>query len=82
MPRIRKAIQAAAVKVWKIGIYIRLSREDKEKEAEQVSKKRGGRNAPQNVKADASGSIVEQDKILTEWVEDYFREEQYEIVDL
>jgi DNA invertase Pin-like site-specific DNA recombinase len=81
VPRIRKAIQAAVIRVWKIGIYIRLSREDKEKEAEQVSKKRGGRNAPQNVEADASGSIIEQDKILTEWVEEYFREEQYEIVD-
>jgi len=81
MPRIRKAIQTAIVRVWKIGIYIRLSREDKEKEAEQVSKKRGGRNMPQNVEADASGSIIEQDKILTEWVEEYFREEKYEIVD-
>jgi len=77
MPRIRRAIQTAIAKVWKIGIYIRLSREDKEKEAEQVSKKRGGRN----VDADASGSIIEQDKILTEWVEEYFREEEYEIID-
>lgn len=81
MARIRKAIQTAVTKVWKIGIYIRLSREDKEKEAEQVSRRRSGRNAPQNVEADASGSIVEQDKILTEWVEEYFREEQYEIID-
>lgn len=81
MPRVRKATQTAAVKYWKIGIYIRLSREDKEKEEERVSKKRGGRNQPQNVDTDASGSIVEQDKILTEWVEEYFREERYEIVD-
>jgi len=81
MPRVRRAIQTAVAKLWKIGIYIRLSREDKEKEEEKVSKKRGGRNQPQNVDADASGSIVEQDKILTEWVEEYFREEQYEIVD-
>lgn len=81
MPRIRKTVQTAVSVVWKIGIYIRLSREDKEKEEERVSKKRGGRNQLQNVEADASGSIVEQDKILTEWVEEYFREEQYEIVD-
>lgn len=81
MPRVRRAIQTAVAKHWKIGIYIRLSREDREKEEEKVSKKRGGRNQPQNVAADASGSIVEQDKILTEWVEEYFREEQYEIVD-
>ena len=79
MPRVRKAAQAAAAKLWKIGIYIRLSREDKEEEKEV--KKRVGRNQPQNVDTDASGSIIEQDKILTEWVEEYFREEQYEIVD-
>jgi hypothetical protein len=37
----------------------------------------------QNVAADASGSIKEQDKILTEWVEEYFqtREEEYEIIE-
>jgi DNA invertase Pin-like site-specific DNA recombinase len=76
-------MRTAIKKIWRIGIYIRLSREDKEKEAEQVSKKRGGRNQPQNVAADASGSIIEQDKILTEWVEEYFeaREEEYEIVE-
>ncbi|MDR0287994.1 MAG: recombinase family protein, partial [Clostridiales bacterium] len=75
MPRVRKAIQAAIAKVWKIGIYIRLSREDKEED--RVGRKHIG----QNVDTDASGSIIEQDKILTEWVEDYFREEKYEIVD-
>jgi len=80
MPRVRKAI-TAIIRHWKIGIYIRLSREDKEKEEERVSKKGGRRNVPQNVDADASGSIVEQDKILTEWVEEYFREEEYEVID-
>jgi len=81
MPRVRKATQTTTAKKWNIGIYIRLSREDKEREEERVSKKRGGRHQPQNVDADASGSIVEQDKILTEWVEEYFREEQYAIID-
>ncbi len=80
MPRVRKATQIQTAKRWSIGIYIRLSNEDKE---ERVSKKRGGRNLPQNVAADASGSIVEQDKILTDWVDEYFgaREEYYKVVE-
>ena len=80
MPRIRKSITTIARR-WKIGIYIRLSREDKEKEGDGVNKKGGRRNMLQNVDSDASGSIVEQDKILTEWVEEYFREEEYEVID-
>jgi len=80
MPRIRKSITTIARR-WKIGIYIRLSREDKEKEGDGVTKKGGRRNMLQNVDSDASGSIVEQDKILTEWVEEYFREEEYEVID-
>ncbi|MCC8123162.1 MAG: recombinase family protein [Oscillospiraceae bacterium] len=81
MPRVRKTTQTVTAKHWKIGIYIRLSREDKEKEEERVSNKNGRRNIPHNVDENASGSIVEQDKILTEWVEEYFREEHYEVVD-
>ncbi|MDR0287818.1 MAG: recombinase family protein, partial [Clostridiales bacterium] len=81
MPRVRKASQTATAKHWKIGIYIRLSCEDKEKEEDKVSRRRAGSHPPQNVDADASGSIVEQDKILTEWVKEYFREEEYEVVD-
>jgi len=79
MPRVRKAVHAAKTRLWKIGIYIRLSREDREDE--RAGKNRSGKNLPQNVSADASGSIVEQDKMLTEWVEEYFREEEYEIVE-
>lgn len=81
MPRVRKSTQTETEKHWKIGIYIRLSREDKEKEEEQPGTRRGKRKSPQNVASDASGSIIEQDKILTEWVEDYFREEQYTVVE-
>ena len=76
MPRVRKAAQTATKK-WKIGVYIRLSREDM-KEEERRGRKR---NLPQNVDTSASGSIIEQDKIMTEWIEEYFREEEYEVVD-
>lgn len=81
MPRVRRSTHTQAAKHWKIGIYIRLSREDKEKEEEQIGNRRGKRRIPQNVASDSSGSIIEQDKILTEWVEDYFREEHYTIVE-
>ena len=81
MPRVRKSTRTETVKHWKIGIYTRLSREDKEKEGEQISNRRGKRKIPPNVASDSSGSIVEQDKILTEWVEDYFREERYTVVE-
>ena len=75
MARVRKSTRTETAKHWNVGIYIRLSREDKEKEEEQTGNRRGKRKIPQNVANDSSGSIVEQDKILTEWVEDYFREE-------
>ncbi|WP_369283211.1 recombinase family protein [Oscillibacter sp. GMB15532] len=81
MPRIRKSIQAETAKHWNIGIYIRLSREDKEPPGEQVGAGHSGRKRLQNVADDSSGSIVEQDKLLTEWVAEYFREEQYTVVE-
>ena len=81
MARVRKSTRTETAKHWNVGIYIRLSREDKEKEEEQTGNRRGKRKGPQNVANDSSGSIVEQDKILTEWVEDYFREEHYTVVE-
>ncbi len=81
MARVRKSTRTETAKHWNVGIYIRLSREDKEKEEEQTGNRRGKRKSPQNVANDSSGSIVEQDKILTEWVEDYFREEHYTVVE-
>ena len=79
MPRVRKIIGRAASKHWKIGIYIRLSREDQADD--EAAKKRNKRGSSQNVEDDASRSVVEQDKILTEWVTEYFQSEEYEIVD-
>lgn len=79
MSRVRKTAQQAKSKKWKIGIYIRLSREDKE---DHRANARGGKRcSPQNVDTDASASIIEQDKLLTEWVEEYFRDEEHEIID-
>ncbi len=76
MSRIRRAARSAARSGrWKIGVYIRLSREDKKAE-ENRGQSRGGGNAG----VGASGSVVEQDKILTEWVTDYFRNEDYELL--
>jgi len=63
MPRIRKAIQAAVIRVWKIGIYIRLSREDKEKEEERVRQKDHRRmKASFDEKADALRAALENIK--------------------
>ncbi|MEY8352946.1 recombinase family protein [Lachnospiraceae bacterium 54-53] len=81
MPRVRKVARTEVIKHWRIGIYIRLSREDKENEEEQAGTRRGKRKGPQNVASDSSGSVIEQDKILTGWVEEYFRDESYEIVE-
>lgn len=83
MPRIRKSAQAAVTEsnTWKIGIYIRLSREDKAKNEEHINQYADRQKAPRNVNLDSSGSIIEQDKIMTEWVEEYFREEKFTVVD-
>lgn len=64
MPRIRKdsKAQVSAAPYWKIGLYIRLSKEDEnEKESE---------------------SVINQEKILRDFVEEYFDPESYEIVDI
>ena len=64
MPRIRKDSKARtnAAPFWKIGLYIRLSKED-ENENE-------------------SESVINQEKILHDFVVDYFDPESYEIVDV
>lgn len=78
MPRVRKTAQKIKKFVWRIAIYIRLSRE----ESEDI-KRRNGRNhrASGHVSSDASGSVVEQEKILTEWVQDRFAKEDFVIVE-
>ena len=63
MAHIGKAAKAQII--WRIAVYIRLSREDKNKESG---------------KSDDSDSVVNQQKILTEYLEKYF-EGQYEVVD-
>ena len=79
MSRVRKNTSRTESKHWKIGIYIRLSREDKE--GENAMLKRSRQCSTPNVEADASGSVIEQDKMLTEWVAEYFGDEKYEIFD-
>lgn len=76
MPRVRKNARANKKFVWRIAIYIRLSREESEE-----SKRGKGAKASKNVLADASGSVVEQEKILTEWVKEHFSGEEFRIVD-
>ncbi|MDR1700015.1 MAG: recombinase family protein, partial [Lachnoclostridium sp.] len=68
MPRIRKDRKThnLAEPFWKIGLYIRLSREDAKK-AE---------------KGDDSESVVNQEKILRDFAEEYFEPGTYEIVDV
>ena len=64
MPRIRKdkTAQHAAEPFWKIGLYIRLSREDENE--------------------DKSESIINQEKILRDFVDSYFETGTYRIVDV
>lgn len=78
MPRVRKATQRVKKFVWRIAIYIRLSKEESED-----SKRIKGKNQKTSghVLPDASGSVVEQEKILTEWVQERFAEEDFVIVD-
>ncbi len=68
MPRIRKdrAAQSFTEPFWKIGLYIRLSREDDRKED----------------KEDDSESIINQEKILRDFVDEYFEPGTYAIVDI
>lgn len=78
MPRVRKSAQKAIHFIWRIAVYIRLSREESEENKQNRGSK--GRSS-KNVSSDASGSIIEQEKILTEWVQEYFSEDEYVIVD-
>lgn len=64
MPRIRKEgkTQSCTEQFWKIGFYIRLSKED----------------ANEN----ESESVINQEKILRDFVEEYFEPGTYDIVDI
>ena len=64
MPRIRKDKMARsyAEPFWKIGLYIRLSREDDNE--------------------DESESVINQEKILRDFVDSYFEPGTYVIVDV
>ena len=64
MPRIRKdkAARSYAEPFWKIGLYIRLSREDDNE--------------------DESESVINQEKILRDFVDSYFEPGTYAIVDV
>lgn len=69
MPRIRKNRNTSTriEPFWKIGLYIRLSKEDEKKV---------------NEKADDSESVINQEKILRDFVEEYFEPGTYVIVDV
>ena len=64
MPRTRKnrTARASAEPFWKIGLYIRLSKEDDNE--------------------DDSESIINQEKILRDFVDRYFEPGNYVIVDV
>ena len=64
MPRIRKSkdLRNGHEPFWKIGLYIRLSREDES--------------------ADESESVINQEKILRDFVEEYFEPGTYIIIDV
>lgn len=64
MPRTRKnrTARASAEPFWKIGLYIRLSKEDDNE--------------------DDSESIINQEKILRDFVDGYFEPGNYVIVDV
>ncbi len=80
MPRVRKAVQTAVSIIWRIAIYIRLSKEDW-REDDRAGNRKGGSKAPSQDTADVSRSIVEQKKILGEYVDTHFQEE-YIVVDV
>jgi DNA invertase Pin-like site-specific DNA recombinase len=68
MPRIRRngIAQKFVELFWKIGLYIRLSKEDAKKDD----------------KEDDSESVINQEKILRDFVEEYFEPGTYEIVEV
>ncbi len=79
MSRIRKTTQTAAAVVWRIALYIRLSKEDWRDDSRADSRKGAKKEQAQNA-VDVSRSIVEQKKMLQEYVDAHFQEE-YVIVD-
>jgi hypothetical protein len=79
MPRIRKSAVTVASVVWRIALYIRLSREDWREDG-RADIRRGARKETAQDTVDVSRSIVEQKKMLQEYVETHFQEE-YVIVD-
>ncbi len=79
MSRVRKTVRAVMIVVWRIALYIRLSKEDW-KEVARADGRKGAKNESAQDAADISRSIVEQKKILQEYVETHFQDE-YVIVD-
>lgn len=80
MPRIRKSAHEAASLMWKIALYIRLSREDWRDDAKSATQRGSKKDEPQET-PDISRSIVEQSKMLQEYVETHFQSHEYIIVD-
>ncbi len=74
MPRVRKSAKAFMSDVWKIALYIRLSKEDW-KENAKIDNRRGAKNELTHDAADISRSIVEQKKMLEEYVETHFQDD-------
>jgi DNA invertase Pin-like site-specific DNA recombinase len=73
MPRIRKCVQTTKPVIWRIALYIRLSREDwKDGDTAKIP----AQNTP-----DISRSIVEQQKMLLEYVEAHFKD-AYTVTDI
>ncbi len=67
------SVRRGADCLWRIAIYIRLSREEGEE------KRRGKRQdvgACAHLSPDASSSVVEQEKMLTEWVREHLRKKR------
>ncbi|MDR1688720.1 MAG: recombinase family protein [Clostridiales bacterium] len=80
MPRIRKSVQTTESVIWRIALYIRLSREDWKDDDTASEKKTAKNNISQNT-PDVSRSIVEQQKMLLEYVQAHFAD-RYTIEDI
>ncbi|MDR2888648.1 MAG: recombinase family protein [Lachnospiraceae bacterium] len=80
MPRVRKATLESKSVVWNIALYIRLSKEDWRDDDRADNQKRARGRLADNT-TDVSRSIVEQRKMLEEYVETHFQEE-YTVVDV
>ncbi len=79
MPRIRKASSPITATTWKIALYIRLSKEDW-RDNGRTDRSKGVKKEYAQDAVDVSRSIIEQKKILEEYVEARFQE-QFVIVD-